>query len=134
MVSPPLARVAIFLHRAQPYIREGRLLRCPWASGDWAMASSTTTTGNGAGAVKSDYDALKNDVKALRDDLAALAQNAGRAASEEARRHAKKAGKYAEGAGKQVEEYRDLVEDKVRDHPFAAIGIALAAGFIVASL
>ena len=100
------------------------------------MASSTTTTGTGApaSAVKSDYDALKNDVKALREDIAALAQDAGKAAGAEARRQAKKAEKYVDSAGKQASEYRDIVEDKVRDHPFAAIGIALAAGFIVASL
>jgi ElaB/YqjD/DUF883 family membrane-anchored ribosome-binding protein len=100
------------------------------------MASSTTATGNGAsaGAVKTDYEALKNDVKTLREDLAALAKDAGKAASTEAQRHARKAEKYVDNARTQAGEYRDIVEDKVRDHPFAAIGIALAAGFIVASL
>jgi ElaB/YqjD/DUF883 family membrane-anchored ribosome-binding protein len=100
------------------------------------MASSTTTSGNGvtAGAVKTDYEALKSDVKALREDLSALAKDAGKAATTEAQRQAKKAEKYVDGARTQAGEYRDIVEDKVRDHPFAAIGIALAAGFIVASL
>jgi ElaB/YqjD/DUF883 family membrane-anchored ribosome-binding protein len=99
------------------------------------MASSTTTSGNGVSAgVKSDYEALKNDVKALREDIAALAKDAGKAASSEAQRQAKKAEKYVDSARTQAGEYRDIVEDKVRDHPFAAIGIALAAGFIVASL
>ncbi len=100
------------------------------------MASSTTTTGNGAnaGSAKTEYEALKNDVKALREDIAALAQDAGKAARGEAKRQTAKAEKYVDGARKEATEYRDLVEDKVRDHPFAAIGIALAAGFIVASM
>jgi ElaB/YqjD/DUF883 family membrane-anchored ribosome-binding protein len=69
--------------------------------------STPTSSGNGTTAVKADYEALKNDIRMLRADLSALVQ---------------------------VAQYRSVVEDKVRDHPFAAIGIALAAGFIVASL
>jgi oligopeptidase A len=30
--------------------------------------------------------------------------------------------------------FRDALEDKVREHPFAAVGIALAAGFMIAAL
>ena len=40
----------------------------------------------------------------------------------------------AEGAGEQASEYSDALEDKVREHPFAAVGIALAAGFVIAAL
>jgi ElaB/YqjD/DUF883 family membrane-anchored ribosome-binding protein len=100
------------------------------------MSSSTTSTGNGssAHAAKTDIDALKNDMKALREDLAALLQDSGKAATEEARRQARKATDMADTAGKHALEYRDIVEDKVRDHPFAAIGIALAAGFVFASM
>lgn len=100
------------------------------------MASSTTTTGNGSpvAAAKSDFDALKNDMKALRSDLAALLQDTGKIAQEEAKKVGARATKVAEGAGKQAGEYRDALEDKVREHPFAAVGIALAAGFILASL
>jgi ElaB/YqjD/DUF883 family membrane-anchored ribosome-binding protein len=98
------------------------------------MASTTTTTGNGASAVKSDYEALKNDMKALREDFAALMTDSGKVAGQEYERQAKKAKTVADSAGKQMVEFRDVVEDKVRDHPFAAIGIALAAGFIVAAM
>lgn len=100
------------------------------------MTSSTTSSGNGssAQAAKADFDALKNDIKALREDLAALVQDSGKIATEEARRQAKKAQEAADVAGKRALEYRDIVEDKVRDHPFAAIGIALAAGFVFASM
>jgi ElaB/YqjD/DUF883 family membrane-anchored ribosome-binding protein len=101
------------------------------------MSSSTSTTGNGApGAVamKTDFEALKNDMKALRADLAALLKDTGAVASDEAKRAAARAGKLAEGARDQASEYRDALEDKVREHPFAAVGIALAAGFILAAM
>jgi ElaB/YqjD/DUF883 family membrane-anchored ribosome-binding protein len=96
--------------------------------------SASSAPGNGASAGKADYDALKADLKALRADLAALVNDTGKIASEEAKRQYAKAQKVADGAGKKATEYRDIVEDKVRDHPFAAIGIALAAGFLVASV
>lgn len=100
------------------------------------MASSTTTTGNGSpiAAAKSDFDALKNDMKALRADLAALLQDTGKIAQDEARKVGARARSVAEDAGEKAGEYRDALEDKVRDHPFAAVGIALAAGFVLASL
>jgi ElaB/YqjD/DUF883 family membrane-anchored ribosome-binding protein len=101
------------------------------------MSSSTSTTGNGApgaGVMKTDFEALKNDMKALRADLAALVKDTGVVASEEAKRAAARAGKLAEGARDQASEYKDALEDKVREHPFAAVGIALAAGFILAAM
>jgi ElaB/YqjD/DUF883 family membrane-anchored ribosome-binding protein len=100
------------------------------------MTSSTSTTGNGApaGASKTDFEALKNDMKALRADLAALVKDTGTIASQEARKAGERAGRMANDAGKQALEYRDAIEDKVREHPFAAVGIALAAGFVIAAL
>jgi ElaB/YqjD/DUF883 family membrane-anchored ribosome-binding protein len=84
--------------------------------------------------MKTDFEALKNDMKALRADLAALLKDTGVVASEEAKRAAARAGKLAEGARDQASEYKDVLEDKVREHPFAAVGIALAAGFILAAI
>ena len=101
------------------------------------MSSSTSTTGNGApgaAVMKTDFEALKNDMKALRADLAALLKDTGVVASEEAKRAAARASKLAEGARDQASEYKDALEDKVREHPFAAVGIALAAGFILAAM
>lgn len=101
------------------------------------MSSSTSTSGNGApgaNAMKTDFEALKNDMKALRADLAALVKDTGVIASEEAKRQAARASKLAEGARDQASEYKDALEDKVREHPFAAVGIALAAGFVLAAL
>lgn len=101
------------------------------------MTSSTSPSGNGApipAAMKSDFDALKNDVKALRADLASLLKDTGVAASEEAKRAAVRAGRIAEGAREHASEYKDALEDRVREHPFASVGIALAAGFVLAAL
>ncbi len=101
------------------------------------MSSSTSTTGNGtpgAAAMKTDFEALKNDMKALRADLAALLKDTGVVAGEEAKRAAVRANKLAEGARDHASEYKDALEDKVREHPFAAVGIALAAGFVLAAL
>ncbi|HVY88695.1 MAG TPA: hypothetical protein VG942_07495 [Hyphomonadaceae bacterium] len=100
------------------------------------MASTTSTTGNGAPgqAVKTDFDALKNDMKALRADLAALLKDSGQVASDEARKAGERVSEFAKDRGKQALEYRDALGDKVREHPFAAVGIALAAGFVIASL
>jgi ElaB/YqjD/DUF883 family membrane-anchored ribosome-binding protein len=101
------------------------------------MTSPTSPTGNGgpgATAMKTDFDALKNDVKALRADLAALLKDTGVVAGEEARRAAERASRIAEGAREHASEYKDALEDKVREHPFASVGIALAAGFVLAAL
>ena len=101
------------------------------------MSSTTTPSGNGApgaAAMKTDFEALKNDMKALRADLAALLKDTGQLASEEAKRAAERARGLADTGVRQAEEYKDAIEDKVREHPFAAVGIALAAGFILAAL
>ena len=99
------------------------------------MSSSTSSaSGNGTPAGKTDLETLKNDVKALRADLAALLKDTGALATEQARAAAAKGRAMAEDAGDKAVEYRDAVADKVREHPFAAMGIALAAGFVLASL
>ncbi len=98
------------------------------------MTSSTSASGNGNPGSKTDFDTLKNDMKALRADLAALLKDTGALASEQAKAAAERAKVMAEDAGEKAGEYRDAVADKVREHPFAAVGIALAAGFVIASL
>lgn len=95
---------------------------------------STTPNGNGASASKADYDTLKADLNALREDFMSLATNSGKIASDQMKGITRQASKYADVAGKEIGKYRDVAEDKIRDHPFAAVGIALAAGFLIASL
>jgi ElaB/YqjD/DUF883 family membrane-anchored ribosome-binding protein len=95
--------------------------------------------------LKSDVDALRQDLDALRKDLSRLAQDARKVAGEELRKTADRAGaefeklgertgEWSEDARRRASETRDLVEDRIREHPFAAIGIALAAGFLVAAI
>ena len=98
------------------------------------MSSTTSTPGNGNPASKTDFDTLKNDVKALRDDLAALLRDTGSVAQDQAKVAAAKGRALAEDAGDKAVEYKEAVADKVREHPLAAVGIALAAGFVLASL
>jgi ElaB/YqjD/DUF883 family membrane-anchored ribosome-binding protein len=97
---------------------------------------NTPMTGGGLGEARSraDYDTLKADMKALREDFAALMNDTGQIAGREARRQAQRAGELAESAGKELAGYRDVVAEKVREHPMATIGIALAVGFLISSL
>jgi ElaB/YqjD/DUF883 family membrane-anchored ribosome-binding protein len=97
------------------------------------MSTTTSTPGNGNPG-KADFDTLKNDVKALRDDLAALLRDSGTVAQDQAKAYAAKGKAMAEDAGDKAAEYKEVVADKVREHPLAAVGIALAAGFVLASL
>ena len=94
---------------------------------------STPTSASG-GTPKADIDTLKSDMKALREDLATLLKDTGNVASQQAKAAAARAKEMAGDAGEKAVEFRDAVGDKVREHPFAAIGIALAAGFVLASL
>ncbi len=95
---------------------------------------STPTSASGGGTPKADIDTLKSDMKALREDLATLLKDTGTVASHQAKAAAARAKEMAGDAGEKAVEFRDAVGDKVREHPFAAIGIALAAGYIIASL
>ncbi|MEP7210424.1 MAG: hypothetical protein ABI740_06275 [Alphaproteobacteria bacterium] len=85
-----------------------------------------------------EIQALKDDMKAVRSDLAALAEKAGDVASAEAKRQAGKAAEKAEAmasdAATTAEAYRDILEDKVRSHPLASVGIALVAGMFISSM
>lgn len=97
------------------------------------MSSTTSSSGNGNPG-KTDFDTLKNDVKALREDLSALLRDTGSIAQDQAKAYAAKGRALADDAGDKAAEYKEAVADKVREHPLAAVGIALAAGFVLASL
>ena len=84
--------------------------------------STPSSSGNGIPG-KTDFDTLKSDMKALREDLATLVKDTGAFAASQ-----------AEDAGEKAVEYREAVADKVREHPLAAISIALAAGYVLASM
>ena len=97
------------------------------------MSSPSSTSGNGTPG-KTDFDTLKSDMKALREDLATLLKDTGSLAAQQAKAAADKGRELASDAGDKAVEYRDVVADKVKEHPLAAVGIALAAGYILASL
>jgi ElaB/YqjD/DUF883 family membrane-anchored ribosome-binding protein len=81
-----------------------------------------------------EIQALKDDMKAVRSDLAALAEKAGEVAGAEAKRQAGKAEALAGDAKAAAESYADLLEDKIRTHPLASVGIALVAGMVISSM
>ena len=97
------------------------------------MSTPSSASGNGTPG-KTDFDTLKSDMKALREDLATLLKDTGALAAQQAKAASVKGRELAEDAGEKAIEYRDAVADKVREHPLAAIGIALAAGYVIASL
>ena len=82
----------------------------------------------------SEIQALKDDMRSVRADLAALVEKAGEVAGAEARRQAGKAEAMAGEAATAANAYRDLLENKVRSHPLASVGIALLAGMVVSSM
>lgn len=97
------------------------------------MSTSSSASGSGTPG-KTDFDTLKSDLKAVREDLATLLKDTGNLASQQAKIAADRGREMASDAGDKALEYRDAMADKVREHPFAAVGIALAAGFLIASL
>ena len=95
--------------------------------------STPSSTGNGTPG-KTEFDTLKSDMKALREDLATLIRDTGAFAASQAKVAGEKSRALAEDAGEKALEYREAVADKVREHPLAAIGIALAAGYVLAAM
>ncbi|MFT3724656.1 MAG: hypothetical protein QM773_13865 [Hyphomonadaceae bacterium] len=82
----------------------------------------------------SDLDQVKEHLSAIRDDFASLASATATLTANKAKKQARRAGEFAEDAAAQAATYRDAVVDKVKDHPLAAIGIAVLAGAILSSM
>lgn len=95
---------------------------------------STPSSTGPAALGKTEFDTLKSDMKALREDLATLIKDTGAFAASQAKVAGDKSRALAEDAGEKAVEYREAVADKVREYPLAAIGIALAAGYVLASM
>jgi ElaB/YqjD/DUF883 family membrane-anchored ribosome-binding protein len=118
----------------QPRPRLSRTDFNPLSPSRSIFMSDDTVEDDNAGSVKSDIEALKDDLIAIRADLAALLLSSTRAASVEARRQAERVGEMAEDVAMTAEDYRAMLEEKVRTHPLAAVGIALAVGMLVTSI
>jgi ElaB/YqjD/DUF883 family membrane-anchored ribosome-binding protein len=100
-----------------------------------------TTTGASTGKTdkfsadpSSDKEEIMEHVRALREDFAALASSTGKLAAGQFKKQSQKAGDLAETAVEKAGTYRDLLVEKVKDHPLASIGIAALAGLIVATM
>lgn len=91
------------------------------------MASSTESASD----KKDDVAALREDLDALRADITKLSKHLGdtvRSKAKAASDHAWSAKSSAEEAAK---EQFDRLEKNVEDHPWTALGIAVAVGFVL---
>lgn len=81
-----------------------------------------------------DADTLKKDIDALREDVRTLMTDLGAVAKKSSERGLAQGKDVADQALERATEARSTVEDKVRENPLAAIGIALGAGVLLSAL
>lgn len=108
------------------------------------MATAFANEGNGATAesaklrVNEDLGTLRKDIDSLREDVSALLKHSGKYADATARQNIDKgiqAGKdAADKAAKSLKSASGAVEDRIRENPLAAVGIALGAGVMLSML
>jgi ElaB/YqjD/DUF883 family membrane-anchored ribosome-binding protein len=95
---------------------------------------STANSAKAATDPTSDIDQLKEDIRAIRDDFTSLASTTGKVASRKLAKQAARAKEFSEDVAEHAGTYRDVVVQKVKDHPLAAVGVAALAGLVIASL
>jgi ElaB/YqjD/DUF883 family membrane-anchored ribosome-binding protein len=96
--------------------------------------ATASSANEDSGSTRSDVLQLKEDLAAVRADLAALASTSKQLAAQELEKQSKRAREIAAAAAREAGTYRDVVADKVKDHPFASIGAALLVGLAMSSL
>lgn len=88
--------------------------------------------------VRADLDTLKQDFSKLSADIAALTRSGLREGRVKASELTTEARERAGEAGEQIKDQairrRDELNDQIRAHPLAAIGIAAGAGFVLSRL
>lgn len=84
--------------------------------------------------INDDVEALKSDINALRNDLREVVKDMRALASLRAQQGVEKGAELARKAGSEMEEAKDVVETRIRQNPFTAIGIAFGAGLVLAML
>lgn len=84
--------------------------------------------------MKEDVDLLKEDIAKLRKDLQSIFGDLKTYASAQAREGVAKGKELAEDAGDQIEAARDDLQERIREKPLAAVGIAFGAGLLLALL
>jgi ElaB/YqjD/DUF883 family membrane-anchored ribosome-binding protein len=103
-------------------------------AGDFHMATAPTTLDKPEIKPASDLEQVMEHVRAIREDFTALAATTASLAAKHAKSQGARVGRLTEGVAGKAATYRDAVEDKVKDHPLAAVGLAALAGLALASL
>lgn len=89
-------------------------------------------------AVDGDVGALRKDIDALREDVSALLKHSGKFADVKTRQNFEKgvemSKEAAEKASKSIQSASNAVEDRIRENPLAAVGLALGAGVMLSML
>lgn len=91
-----------------------------------------------ASAAKSDYESLKADISQLRDDIKSLAGNSSEYLKGKSAHNLEKgveqSKEFYSKAKDEAVKGRSYVEDQVKSHPLAAVGIAFGTGVLLAAL
>lgn len=85
-------------------------------------------------AVAGDADNIRDDIRALRDDVTTLISDASDVAKAGARKGIEKGKEAAAEAQDKLEDSLATVEQRVRQNPLTAIGIAFGVGVLLSAL
>lgn len=98
------------------------------------MKSSVTPLKTSAASenLDQDIDALRKDFASLKDNVSALMAHVGSLAGEKADEGVQASKAMAGQAKDGLEDARETVENKIREKPLAAIGIAAGVGALLA--
>lgn len=96
--------------------------------------SDFATTANRPGADKPDYATLRSDMDALKSDMRNLADDAKKYAAHKGSEALEKGKELAGETSARMKAATESIEQKVRDNPLAALGVAFGVGVLLASL
>ncbi|HEV7692503.1 MAG TPA: hypothetical protein VGO52_16825 [Hyphomonadaceae bacterium] len=100
----------------------------------YLLTTSTTTSEKASAKTPSDLEQVMEHLSAIREDFASLAKSTGKLAAGQAKTQARRVGDIADGAAETASDYRDLLVEKIKDRPLAAVGLAVLAGLVLSSL
>mgnify|MGYP006280804541 CR=1 FL=1 len=98
------------------------------------QAATRSRRDNAADQTSADITALRDDLASLREDVGKLFSHAGDYAGARSREGLERGREVADEARRHLDEGRGAAEDTIRRHPFAAVGVALGAGLLIATL
>lgn len=97
------------------------------------MPDTATTTEKLAARATGDFDEVFEHLGAIKEDLAALGHATRTLAKEKARNQIHRISELAETAADKAAAYRDQATDTIKEHPFAAVGVGVLAGLVLAA-